>query len=261
MEQHEAANEELQASNEEVLSANEELQSINEELETAKEELQASNEELETLNQELQGRNLQLERALEYANGIVETVRNPLLILNAALRVERANQSFYDYFRLTPEQAAGRLVYELAEGDWDIPALRQMLDEHLRKAARVEDVELEHDFPRDRTSDADTSTRASCNARAATRASCWLSRTGPRPGRRRSSARRCSALERLARQRAEQADRIKDEFVATLSHELRGPLTAMVGWVHVLRDERPRRGHPGAREGPPSSGASRRRRG
>ena len=96
-EQHEAANEELQASNEEVLSANEELQSINEELETAKEELQASNEELATLNQELQGRNLQLERALEYANGIVETVRNPLLILNAGLRVERANRSFYDY--------------------------------------------------------------------------------------------------------------------------------------------------------------------
>ncbi len=106
-EQHEAANEELQASNEEVLSANEELQSINEELETAKEELQASNEELATLNQELQGRNLQLERALEYANGIVETVRNPLLILNAGLRVERANRSFFDYFRVTPRRRSG----------------------------------------------------------------------------------------------------------------------------------------------------------
>ena len=128
--QHEAANEELQASNEEVLSANEELQSINEELETAKEELQASNEELATLNQELQGRNLQLGRALEYANGIVETVRNPLLILDAGLRVERANRSFYDYFRVTPEETVGRLVYELGEGQWDIPALRQMLDEH-----------------------------------------------------------------------------------------------------------------------------------
>jgi len=116
-EEHEAANEELQASNEEVLSANEELQSINEELETAKEELQASNEELETLNQELQGRNLQLERSLEYANGIVETVRNPLLILNAGLRVERANRSFFDFFRVTAQETVGRLVYELGEDE------------------------------------------------------------------------------------------------------------------------------------------------
>ena len=90
--------------------ANEELQSINEELETAKEELQSSNEELITLNQELQDRNLQTGRALEYANGIVETVRNPLLILDADLRVEGANGTFYDYFGVTPAETVGRTV-------------------------------------------------------------------------------------------------------------------------------------------------------
>ena len=115
MQEHEAAHEELQASNEEILSANEELQSINEELETAKEELQSSNEELATLNQEMQDRNLQLGRALDYANGIVETVRNPLLILDAGLRVERANRAFYSHFqvraggdRRTPPLRAGQ---------------------------------------------------------------------------------------------------------------------------------------------------------
>jgi two-component system CheB/CheR fusion protein len=218
-EQHEAANEELQASNEEVLSANEELQSINEELETAKEELQ--------------GRNLQLERALEYANGIVETVRNPLLILNAGLRVERVNRSFYDYFRVTPEETVGRLVYELGEGQWDIPALRQMLDELLRKAARLEDVEVEHEFPRvgRRT--------LIVNARRLHRESghesillAFEDRTAARKTETEREA--LLALEQRARQRAEEADRIKDEFMATLSHELRGPLSAMVGWVQVL---------------------------
>jgi two-component system CheB/CheR fusion protein len=233
-EQHEAANEELQASNEEVLSANEELQSINEELETAKEELQASNEELATLNQELQGRNLQLERALEYANGIVETVRNPLLILNAGLRVERANRSFYDTFRVTPEETVGRLVYELGEGQWDIPTLRHMLDQLLRQAAPVEDVAVEHDFPRvgRRT--------LLVNARKLHRESgheSILLAFEDKTAARNTEIEReeLLGLEQQARQRAEQADRIKDEFMATLSHELRGPLSAMVGWVHVLR--------------------------
>ena len=232
-EQHEAATEELQASNEEVLSANEELQSINEELETAKEELQASNEELETLNQELQGRNLQLERALEYANGIVETVRNPLLILNAGLRVERANRSFFDYFRVTAQETVGRLVYELGEGQWDVPALRQMLDEHLRKAARVEDVEVDHEFPR-------VGRRMLIvNARRLHRDSgqeSILLAFEDRTAARKTEIEReeILALEQKARQRAEEADRIKDEFLSTLSHELRGPLSAMVGWVQVL---------------------------
>ena len=231
--QHEAANEELQASNEEVLSANEELQSINEELETAKEELQASNEELATLNQELQGRNLQLGRALEYANGIVETVRNPLLILDPGLRVERANQSFYDYFRVTPEETVRRLVYELGEGQWDIPALRHALDE-LPKAARLEDVELEHEFPRvgRRT--------LMVNARKLHRESgqesillAFEDRTAARETARKRET--LLGLEQQARQRAEEAERIKDEFLATVSHELRGPLNAIVGWVYALR--------------------------
>ncbi len=233
-EQHEAANEELQASNEEVLSANEELQSTNEELETAKEELQASNEELATLNQELQGRNVQLGRALEYANGIVETVRNPLLILNADLRVERANRSFYDYFRVTPEETVGGLVYQLGEGQWDMPALRQILDQVLRKPAPVEDVEVEHDFPRvgRRT--------LIVNARRLHRESghqSLLLAFEDRTAARKTELERQEllALEQQARQRAEQADRIKDEFMATLSHELRGPLSAMAGWVQALR--------------------------
>lgn len=231
--QHEAANEELQASNEEVLSANEELQSINEELETAKEELQASNEELATLNQELRGRNLQLERALEYANGIVETVRNPLLILGAGLRVERANRSFYDAFRVTPEEAVGALVYELAGGQWNIPALRRMLDELPRQTGRAEDVQLEHDFARvGRRTLLVNARRLAGEGGHESILLAFEDRTAARDTEIEREA--LLALEQQARQRAEQADRIKDEFMATLSHELRGPLTSMVGWVHVL---------------------------
>ena len=234
MQEHEAANEELQASNEEVLSANEELQSINEELETAKEELQSSNEELTTLNQELQDRNLQIGRALDYANGIVETVRDPLLILDADLRVERANRTFYDYFRVAPAETVGRLLYELGKGQWDIPALRQALEEVLRKDARFEDFEIEHDFPRIGRRNLVLNAR---KLRHDSGQESILLAIEDRTEIKKAEEGREALLsmEQQARKRAEHADRIKDEFVATLSHELRGPLSAMVGWVHLLR--------------------------
>lgn len=234
MQEHEAANEELQASNEEVLSANEELQSINEELETAKEEQQSTNEELATVNQELQDRNLQLGRALDYANGIVETVRDPLLILDGGLRVERANRTFYDFFRVAPEETVGRLLYELGKGQWEIPALRRALEEVLPKDARFEDFEIEHEFPRigHRT--------LVLNARKlrydSGQESILLAIEDRTEGKKAEGERAALlSMEQQARKRAEQADRIKDEFVATLSHELRGPLNAIEGWVHILR--------------------------
>ena len=234
MQEHEAANEELQASNEEVLSANEELQSINEELETAKEELESSNEELTTLNQELQDRNLQIGRALGYANGIVETVRDPLLILDAGLRVERANRTFYDFFRVAPAETVGRLLYDVGKGQWDIPALRQALEEVLRKDARFEDFEIEHDFPRIGPRNLVLNARKLRHDSG--QESILLAIEDKTEIKKAEEAREALlSMEQQARKRAEHADRIKDEFVATLSHELRGPLSAMVGWVHLLR--------------------------
>jgi two-component system, chemotaxis family, CheB/CheR fusion protein len=235
--EHEAANEELQASNEEVLSANEELQSINEELETAKEELQSSNEEMTTLNQELRDRNRQLAHALDYANGIVETVRDPLLILDAGLRVERANRSFYDYFRVTPEETAGRHLYELGKGVWDIPALRHALEEVLPKDARFEDFEVAHEFPGLGRRTLMLNARKLLHDSGHERILLAIEdRTEIRKAE--EGREKLLGLEQQARERAEHADRIKDEFVATVSHELRGPLSAMMGWVHILRDEK-----------------------
>jgi len=232
--EHEAANEELQASNEEVLSANEELQSINEELETAKEELESSNEELATLNQEVQDRNVKLGRALDYANAIVETVRNPLLILDADLRVERANRAFYSYFQVAPDETAGRLVYELEKGQWDIPALRQALEEVLPKDARFEDFEVEHDFPRIGRRNLVLNACKLCHDSG--QESILLAIEDRTEVTKAEEGREALlSMEQEARKRAEQADRIKDEFVATLSHELRGPLSSIVGWVHLLR--------------------------
>ena len=127
-EEYETTYEELQANNEEVLSSNEELQSVNEELETSREELQSSNEELTTINEELTKRNLELKESQDYTEAILETMHGPLMVLSANLQVRKANTAFYQTFQLTPERTEGSYLYDLGDGAWDIPALR----DHLR---------------------------------------------------------------------------------------------------------------------------------
>ena len=138
---------ELQSANEEVLSSNEELQSINEELETSKEELQSSNEELTTINEELQNRNLELKLARDYAEGIIETMRGPLMVLNTEMRVRTANRAFYNFFQLKPEETTGAFVYELGDRHWNIPALRDQLQDILPQKMEFKDFLINHDFP------------------------------------------------------------------------------------------------------------------
>jgi PAS domain S-box-containing protein len=80
------------------------------------------------------------------ADDIVDTVREPLLILAADLRVRRANRSFYRTFRVAPEDREGCLVYELGNHQWDIPALRRLLEEVLPQNTAFDDFEVSHDF-------------------------------------------------------------------------------------------------------------------
>ena len=82
-----------------------------------------------------------------YAQNIVDTVREPLLILDATLRVRSANRAFYQTFRVSPKETEGRLIYELGNGQWDIPDLRTLLEDIVPKSSVFDDFELEHTFP------------------------------------------------------------------------------------------------------------------
>ena len=148
LEEQEAANEELQSVNEEIVSSNEELQSINEELETSKEELESSNEELLTINQELQMRNEQLAEIQEYSEAIYTTIRESLLILDKNLRIKNANNTFYKTFRVTEEETEGKLLYEVGSHQWNIPRLKELLEEIIPRNSQVNDYEVVHKFPR-----------------------------------------------------------------------------------------------------------------
>ena len=82
-----------------------------------------------------------------YAQNIVDTVREPLLILDATLRVRSANRAFYQTFQVSPQETEGRLIYELGNGQWDIPDLRTLLEDIVPKSSVFDDFELEHTFP------------------------------------------------------------------------------------------------------------------
>jgi two-component system CheB/CheR fusion protein len=82
-----------------------------------------------------------------YAEGIVNTIREPLLVLDVNLRVQSANRSFYETFHVAPADTEGRLLSELSSGQWDIPELRRLLEEMLPQGRNFEDFEVEHDFP------------------------------------------------------------------------------------------------------------------
>ena len=77
---------------------------------------------------------------------IVETVREPLIVLDSDLRVRLANRSFYKSFRVTPEETIGNLIYDLGNRQWDIPVLRTLLEDILPKNNKFDDYEVEHIF-------------------------------------------------------------------------------------------------------------------
>jgi PAS domain S-box-containing protein len=95
----------------------------------------------------LKRREQQIQESRDYAVSIVETVREPLIVLDSQLRVRTANRTFYHTFQVNPRETEGRLIYELGNRQWDIPQLRTLLEETLPQNSHFEDFEVEHDFP------------------------------------------------------------------------------------------------------------------
>src|SRR6185437_14307650 len=84
---------------------------------------------------------------LSLEEAIVDTVREPLIVLDEALRVVVASRSFYRAFDVTRLETEGRFLHELGNGQWDIPALRERLAEVIPHHTTIEEFEVEHDFP------------------------------------------------------------------------------------------------------------------
>src|SRR3984957_1850391 len=81
------------------------------------------------------------------AQAMVDTVREPLLVLDKDLRVLAASRSFYSTFQVDPSITQGELLYELGDGQWDIPGLRLLLERIVPEHGVMDDYEVEHQFP------------------------------------------------------------------------------------------------------------------
>ena len=88
-----------------------------------------------------------MQDALTYADNIIATIREPFVVLDKSLRVKTANRSFYRTFHVSPEETEGRFLYDLGDGQWNIPRLRSLLEEVLSNSHPIHDFDVEHDFP------------------------------------------------------------------------------------------------------------------
>ncbi|OGQ56429.1 MAG: hypothetical protein A3J24_06110 [Deltaproteobacteria bacterium RIFCSPLOWO2_02_FULL_53_8] len=87
-----------------------------------------------------------IDDAREYAESIVNTIKEPLLILDAKFYVKSANRAFYETFNAVPDKTVSQLIYNLGSGQWNLPALRSLLEEIIPKSVVVERFKIEYDF-------------------------------------------------------------------------------------------------------------------
>ncbi len=88
-----------------------------------------------------------IQQARDFAENIVNTVREPLIVLNETMQVVSANRSFYEKFRVTPEETTGRSLFELGNRQWNIPKLKQLMEEILPHDKVIDGFAVEHEFP------------------------------------------------------------------------------------------------------------------
>jgi two-component system CheB/CheR fusion protein len=179
--------------------------------------------------------NEQIERSRNYAEAIIETIPEPLVVLDANLQVNTANRSFYSTFQVTQAQTENRSIFELGNGQWDIPQLRSLLQEVLPHSNQIDDFEVEHTF--EHIGHKTMLLKARKIQQTDERETILLSLQDITEQKlfkqRREQLLNAEQSIRLA---AEAANRTKEEFLSVVSHELRNPLNSMLGWTQLLRN-------------------------
>lgn len=157
----------------------------------------------------------------DYAMAIVQTVQNPLLILDSDLRVRTVSREFCEAFRVACQEIEGQLFYQMSGGCWDDVGLRAMLSSILPDGKPVDDFEIERDLPRIGRRNLVVSARRLLSEEGTTPSILVMFK---------DVTERKQLEDRLRERMSEviEANTAKDQFLAALSHELRTPLTPVL---------------------------------
>ncbi|MGA2678681.1 MAG: PAS domain S-box protein [Sedimentisphaerales bacterium] len=186
-----------------------------------------------------------IEDAREYAENIVETIQEPLIVLGNDLKVISANSAFYQTFKVNHKETEGRFIYDLGNRQWNIPELRHFLEEVLPKNSAFNNYEIDHDFetigPKTMLFNArrldsvqmilitiyDITERVRAEEKLQKNEEQFLER------------KKVEIELKEANEQLIKFNDLKDEFVSIASHELRTPLSIISGAVKLLIDEIP----------------------
>lgn len=167
----------------------------------------------ELMERRIEERTQSLKESEDYLASIVQTVRESLIVLDPSFRVLSVNEHFLKTFKVTSEETEAKLLYELGNGQWNIPQLKELLEKILPTNNPVEEFEVEHDFPHIGKK------LMLLNAHRIELEGQYKDRI-------------LIAIEDITDRR--EIERRKDDFLTIASHELKTPLTTIKGYVQMM---------------------------